>query len=168
MPTSEPNHRLFRQTDNESLNSKQTIPAYPNDISQDTSKFPPEKNPRQEDRLPVQPPFREEGDIRSHPSHSGSQPNVTSTRGDALVGSKRGERVDDNEDRNEHMQRKRQQIHIDEERTREEEDFAQMEEFIINAIHDDSFVRLVERIGGIWQRMGFEKAVPKLFTEEKG
>lgn len=168
MPTSESNHRLFLQTDDESLNSKQTIPAHPNNISQDTPNLPPEKNPKQ-DRLQLQPPFREERGICGHPPHSSSQPNVTSTRGDSLVGSKRGRRVDDNEneDRNEHMQRKRQHIHTDEELTREEEDFAQMEEFIINAIHDDSFVRLVERIGGIWQRMGFEKAVPKLFTEEK-
>lgn len=167
MPTAESTHRVSRQINDENPNSKQKIPAYLNSISRDAPNFPPENNSK-EDRLPLQPPFREERDIRSHPPRSGSQPNVISTRDDALVGSKRGKRINDNEDRNEHMQRKRQHIHSCEEQTREEEDFAQMEEFIINAIHDDSFVRLVERIGGIWQRMGFEKAVPKLFTEGEG
>jgi len=166
MPAAESTHRVFRQINDENPNSKQAIPAYINGISRDEPNFPPENNSK-EDRLPLQPPFRQERDIRSHPPHSGSQTNVISTRDHALVGSKRGKRINDNEDRNEHMQRKRQHIHSCEEQTREEEDFAQMEEFIINAIHDDSFVRLVERIGGIWQRMGFEKAVPKLFTEEK-
>ncbi|KAG0639450.1 hypothetical protein HOY80DRAFT_1022514 [Tuber brumale] len=166
IPTHGPNHRVFRQANDEGLNSKQTVPAYLNAICRDMPNFPHDDNPKQEDRLPLQPPISEERDIPNHLLCSGNKFNAASTRDDTLAGSKRGERADDSEDRNEHKQKKRQLINIDEERAREEEDFAQMEEFIINAIHDDSFIRLVERIGGIWQRMGFEKAVPKLFTEE--
>ncbi|RPA96668.1 hypothetical protein L873DRAFT_1206933 [Choiromyces venosus 120613-1] len=162
------NRETFRQTLDEGQHSKQTIPTYINGLCWDMPKFPPDPNSKPENRLPLpfQPPNPEERGIHSHTSPSLSQPNDTPKRNDAPVGSKRGKKLDDNEDRNEHKQKKRQLIDIDEERAREEEDFAQMEEFIINAIHDDSFVRLVERIGGIWQRMGFEKAVPKLFTEE--
>ncbi|PWW80780.1 hypothetical protein C7212DRAFT_361295 [Tuber magnatum] len=166
MPTPDSNLAVFRQTNGESLNNKHTTPVYPDPISQDLSNFPPNNNRKQEDRLPLQPPIPEQRDIHNHLPYSGSKSNATSTRVDAPVGSKRGKKVDDNEDVSEHKQKKRQLVGIDGERARGEEDFAQMEEFIINAIHDDNFVRLVERIGGIWQRMGFEKAVPKLFTEE--
>ncbi|KAG0130889.1 hypothetical protein HOY82DRAFT_357453 [Tuber indicum] len=161
-----PNNGVFRQANNEGLSSKKTVPAYINAIFRDMSNSPHDNNPKEEDRLSLQSPIPEDRNTPNHFPRSGNKFNAASTRDDTLVGSKRGKGMDDSEDRNEHKQKKRQLINIDEERAREEEDFAQMEEFIINAIHDDSFVRLVERIGGIWQRMGFEKAVPKLFTEE--
>lgn len=44
-----------------------------------------------------------------------------------------------------------------------EEEFGQIEDFIINAIYDDAFVELVERIGGIWQRMGFDDVGQNFF-----
>ena len=50
-------------------------------------------------------------------------------------------------------------------REEEEEDFAQIEDFIVNALHDDSFLELVKRIGGVWQKMGFDSTVPRMFTD---
>lgn len=45
----------------------------------------------------------------------------------------------------------------------EEEEFRQVEDFIVNAIHDDDFLKLVERIGCVWQRMGFDDVGANFF-----
>lgn len=45
----------------------------------------------------------------------------------------------------------------------EEDEFRQIEDFIVNAIHDDDFLKLVERIGCVWQRMGFDDFGVHLF-----
>lgn len=48
----------------------------------------------------------------------------------------------------------------------EGEEFRQIEDFIVGAIHDDDFLRFVERIGGVWQRMGFGGVGKNFFSTD--
>lgn len=68
---------------------------------------------------------------------------------------KRKQNDDDKEGQD--QQKKPRVVLVDESpRVCEEEEFRQIEDFIVSAIHDDDFLRLVEKIGRVWQRMGFE------------
>lgn len=106
---------------------------------------------RSETFLPAVPQERQKaaGDITVIPTAGARNPN---TEGGGGGGGKR--KQDDDDDKDEQEQKKQRSDHL---RTQEEEEFRQVEDFIINAIHDDEFLRLLEMVGGVWQRMGFDE-----------
>lgn len=104
--------------------------------------------------------------VNSTSPYPAGWPHIPTTADDAQpanTGEKRNQPDDGNREHG--QQKKPRTSRVEGNPSREEEDFAQMEDFIVNAIHDDRFLRLVERIGGVWQRMGFDRAVPKLFGD---
>lgn len=91
---------------------------------------------------------------------------ATTNTGDTNAGGKRKQNSD--EEGGHGQQKKPRIIPAQDESPRacEEEEFRQIEDFIVGAIHDDDFLKLVERIGCVWQRMGFDDVGAKFFSNE--
>lgn len=81
---------------------------------------------------------------------------TTASAGDTNTGGKRKQNGDEKE--GQEQQKKPRVVLVQDENphTCGEDEFRQIEDFIVNAIHDDDFLKLVERIGCVWQRMGFD------------
>lgn len=92
---------------------------------------------------------------------------ATTNTGDTNVGGKR--KQNDDEEGGHGQQKKPRIVLVQDESPRacEEEEFRQIEDFIVSAIHDDDFLKLVERIGCVWQRMGFDDVGAKFFGNEE-
>lgn len=90
---------------------------------------------------------------------------TTADAGDTNTGGKRKQNGDEKEGQE---QKKPRVVLAQDENphTCEEDEFRQIEDFIVNAIHDDNFLKLVERIGCVWQRMGFDDVGARFFGNE--
>lgn len=88
---------------------------------------------------------------------------ATTNAGDTNTGGKR--KQNDDGEGGQEQQKKPRIVLVQDESSRacEEEEFRQIEDFIVSAIHDDDFLKLVERIGCVWQRMGFDDVGVKFF-----
>lgn len=88
---------------------------------------------------------------------------TTPNAGDANTGEKRKQNGDKKEGQKQGKKLRVVLVQDESPSACEEDEFRQIEDFIVNAIHDDDFLKLVERIGCVWQRMGFDDFGVHLF-----
>lgn len=105
-----------------------------------------------------------ESRIQSSPSAmQGDVSTDTADTENTNAGGKRKQHDGEKEDQEQQKKQKGVPIGGQNPRAHEEEEFRQIEDFIVNAIHDDDFLKLLERIGGVWQRMGFGEVGQSFF-----